>query len=293
MGVNWQDIDVVLNPFRASFSVGVRTYERDAQWFQRTLTDFDLWYCTAGQGELHLPDGSIHPLKRGSGFLFRPRMKCALVQQAPLPLLQMYYFHFDLKGKASGESLSASAIDDLPFYVEPEDHLFFETVCEKVIARLQLYRRMPYGDTGGAAELVLQQARQLFQTLITELELENGRLQGTTLSHDKPKHYAIIMDLVARIFAHPEKFSSVEKIAHDHSYSVDHFTRIFKAVTGRTVQQVVIDARIQKARQLLHNPSMGTAEIAVALGYESVGFFYRQFRQQTGLTPTQFRKRFS
>jgi AraC family transcriptional regulator len=46
-----------------------------------------------------------------------------------------------------------------------------------------------------------------------------------------------------------------------------------------------------RARLLLSNPSMSISEIALAVGYATPSAFAASFRQNVGMTPTNFRRR--
>ncbi len=67
-------------------------------------------------------------------------------------------------------------------------------------------------------------------------------------------------------------------------------SRIFSAVEGRTIEKYYITARIEKAKELLSYGDITLTEIAYRLGYSSVAFLSRQFKQETGMTPTQYQK---
>lgn len=77
-----------------------------------------------------------------------------------------------------------------------------------------------------------------------------------------------------------------EAIGHDYKT----ISRIFSAVEGRTIEKYYITARIEKAKELLSYGDVTLTEIAYRLGYSSVAFLSRQFKQETGMTPTQYQK---
>lgn len=97
------------------------------------------------------------------------------------------------------------------------------------------------------------------------------------------------MELRTRIQNSPEALYDLSEIAARHGYSLDHFIRKFKSVTGRTPGQFVIDARIAKAKELLMLSSLGVGDISRMLGYRDQYFFSRQFRQRVGMSPVAYR----
>ena len=69
-----------------------------------------------------------------------------------------------------------------------------------------------------------------------------------------------------------------------------YFQRLYKREFGVSVMKDVITARIALARRLLVTDRSSVAEIAVMCGYESEIYFMQQFKKETGMTPTQYRK---
>ena len=88
----------------------------------------------------------------------------------------------------------------------------------------------------------------------------------------------------------PGRTWRIADLASTAGYSADHFTRAFKEALGRTPQDFVVHARIERARQLLAESSLPIGRIAELLGYASPYFFSRQFRQLTGRTPREHRR---
>jgi AraC-like DNA-binding protein len=76
-------------------------------------------------------------------------------------------------------------------------------------------------------------------------------------------------------------------IAHMNS---QHFLRMFKQVHQVTPHQYLIELRLQKAKQLLHDTTDTVASICHAIGFESVYSFTHLFRKKFGLPPAAYRK---
>ena len=100
-------------------------------------------------------------------------------------------------------------------------------------------------------------------------------------------HDRWIRQVALRIAQNPQNLPPVAKLAREHGYSPDHFTRLFKAATGQTPELYAVQARIHRAQQLF-----GIGEIAATLGYRDIYFFSRQFKQFTKVSPRQYRRRF-
>jgi AraC family transcriptional regulator len=83
----------------------------------------------------------------------------------------------------------------------------------------------------------------------------------------------------------------VTELAANLGLSAGFFTRAFKAATGKTPHQYVIDRRIARARRLIMETEVGLAEIALATGFASQAHMTTLFRRRLRLTPSLLRGR--
>ena len=67
---------------------------------------------------------------------------------------------------------------------------------------------------------------------------------------------------------------SIEELAKHCGMGVHHFTRLFKASTGRNPYRFVMDLRISRARDLLANTTLSLIEISYKLGFASQSHFF-------------------
>lgn len=86
---------------------------------------------------------------------------------------------------------------------------------------------------------------------------------------------------------------SVDEIAAHCFVSARHLTRIFLQVCGVTPGKKITRCRIDRAFILLSDFGNTIRETAAELGFADVPHFSRVFRQATGLTPNEYRKRLS
>ncbi len=68
------------------------------------------------------------------------------------------------------------------------------------------------------------------------------------------------------------------------------FCRFFKRIFGKTFFAFLNEYKIQTACALLATRQQQVAQVAYACGYESLPFFYRQFKKFTGTSPLQYQK---
>ena len=70
-----------------------------------------------------------------------------------------------------------------------------------------------------------------------------------------------------------------------------HLARIFRVETGLSVNAYIAQQKIDAAKSLLRSTTRDVREISDALSFSSLAYFGKVFRQQTGMTPTQFQQR--
>jgi transcriptional regulator GlxA family with amidase domain len=86
---------------------------------------------------------------------------------------------------------------------------------------------------------------------------------------------------------------TVESLAAHANMSPRTFARKFQEQTGTTPLQWLLTARIDRARQLLEETDTSIDQTAYLCGFGSAVTFRSRFRRVVGLTPTEYRSRFS
>jgi AraC family transcriptional regulator len=77
-----------------------------------------------------------------------------------------------------------------------------------------------------------------------------------------------------------------ENLHHDYSY----LSKLFSETEGITIEQFIINQKIEKVKELLVYDEKSLSEIAFETGYSSVAHLSSQFKKVTGLTSTQFKQ---
>lgn len=69
-----------------------------------------------------------------------------------------------------------------------------------------------------------------------------------------------------------------------------YLSHLFKQKTGENFVDYVNDVRIRKAKELLSTTECKMYQIAKAVGYDNIKYFYRIFKKNTGMTPVQYQE---
>jgi len=83
---------------------------------------------------------------------------------------------------------------------------------------------------------------------------------------------------------------SLQSLAEESGYSRVHFIRMFRASTGQSPHNYLLNMRVERARELLSNPALSLTEIALDCGFSSHSHMTRVFRQFLGVTPSEHRR---
>ncbi len=72
--------------------------------------------------------------------------------------------------------------------------------------------------------------------------------------------------------------------------SYDKISKVFSRVTGTTLEKYIILLKIEKAKELVLEGKLTLSEISYQLGYSSVQYLSRQFKQITGYTFSDYKE---
>ncbi len=100
---------------------------------------------------------------------------------------------------------------------------------------------------------------------------------------------SLIVELVSQKDNVPETNYSdyiSEKLGYDYTY----LANVFSEVKGITIQQFIIMNRIERVKELLVYDELNLTEISYALHYSSVAHLSMQFKKNTGLSPSYYKK---
>lgn len=137
-------------------------------------------------------------------------------------------------------------------------------------------------------------AQQMIQLSLEALLIDIVRT-GTTV--ERPRVTSSVKqradhELTDRVIAYMDEHLcdnlSFATICLFSAQSATNLKTIFKAVTGMGVMEYYRHLKIERAKQLLREGSGNITQIADRLGYTSVHYFSRHFKQATGMTPREY-----
>ena len=134
--------------------------------------------------------------------------------------------------------------------------------------------------------------KALLLKLLVLLEREfQKNLAGTADQALYDQHKDAIYRALRYIDENYEKDISMEQAAKIAMLSPSYLRYLFKQITHRTFTEYVQNLRISKAIELLKTRrDMKIIDICYSVGYNSVSYFNRAFRQATGVSPKAYRR---
>lgn len=126
-----------------------------------------------------------------------------------------------------------------------------------------------------------------------ELKQELSKLGFELLERGKSALISQIKSLIIQQIHYTDEALEVnfstylsEKLNHDYSY----LSRLFSATEGTTIEKFITAQKIEKVKELLFYNELTLSEISHRLNYSSVAHLSAQFKKETGMTPTAFKK---
>lgn len=132
-------------------------------------------------------------------------------------------------------------------------------------------------------DLISDYFKRLVRQVILEREKEN-----TDRSH------TILAGALEYIEKHYEQENlSLNEAAAVINVSPNYFSAMFSQEMNMTFIEYVTNKRMEKAKKLLRNSNMSTAEIAAQTGYKDAHYFSFVFKKTQGCTPREYRNQSS
>ncbi len=84
---------------------------------------------------------------------------------------------------------------------------------------------------------------------------------------------------------------TLSQICDHFRFSRSYISHKFKKRTGKSFREYLTDIRLEDAKSLLFYSNLNITEIAFAVGFENSNYFSNVFKEHTGLSPSQYRKK--
>jgi len=127
-------------------------------------------------------------------------------------------------------------------------------------------------------KLIVLLLRKYVSTILTDSEaqfrIKNIDCYNSVIKYIKT-HYAeeLNLDMLSN-YAHLSKF---------------HFCRMFKKMTGNTINHYINLVRIEESEQLLLNTDLSISQIALSVGFNDTSYFSKVYKNFKSVSPSEIR----
>lgn len=207
-------------------------------------------YIRSGCGTFQNPKGT-HSVSSGSAFLIRPGELCTYTADSKNPWQYIWIGFTGNMAKAFDQQPDVFKGDKLLF--EEMEQAFHFSSCQAAFLSGMLFK--------------------LYCTLF-----------------DKKERPDYVNQVIGYINIHYSKHLRIEHIADYLAVDRKYLSRIFKEQTGKTIQQILIQKRMEESEKLL-NQGFHVAETATMVGYADSFTFSKAFKQHFGLPPKTYQSK--
>jgi AraC-like DNA-binding protein len=237
----------------------------------RVLPEYQLIYITKGSGVFESSANQSYPVTAGSMILLFPGERH---RYRPAPNTGWDEYWVGFKG-----SVIDKLIADHFFDVQnPVIHIGFnETIMNLFLDIIRISKDEKPGYQPAISGAVLYLLGQLYSASQQNILQEKDLVE-------------LIVGKARVIFrAKIHEDINPEKVAEELQVGYSWFRKVFKKYTGIAPGQYIIQLKIQRAKELLSDPSKSIKEVAYDLQFESALYFSKVFKEKTGLTPAAYR----
>lgn len=138
-------------------------------------------------------------------------------------------------------------------------------------------------------QVSLMVARQL----VVYLKRSGGQEQYSEPLQFQAESVSRFSELTTWIHTHLNEDLSVDALAGKACLCPRHFSRRFKAEFGTSPADFVDRLRLDEARRRLSNGDNSVENVGISVGFKSADTFRRAFERRLGVSPSDYRRRFS
>lgn len=128
------------------------------------------------------------------------------------------------------------------------------------------------------------------ELLIFIMRCKNGEYTTYQVETVKTEKHKKIHEIAEYINLYYKNKISLDYLSKHFYVSKSYLSRIYKEVTGFTVNEYINIVRIKKARLLLETTNTSITEIAEQVGYDSITYFEKVFKTYMEISPLKYRK---
>lgn len=142
----------------------------------------------------------------------------------------------------------------------------------------------------GIAELKNTLTDSEYESVRAILEKNGFELLDDKKSRLIEKVKLLIIEAVQKNIFSDSKINLSEYLSENMHMEYTHLSSVFSSAEGRTIEKFLILQKVERIKELMSYDELSIKEIADQMGYSSLQALSTQFKKETGITPTNFKK---
>jgi AraC family transcriptional regulator len=131
---------------------------------------------------------------------------------------------------------------------------------------------------------ILQIINMLYYEITNSLEIGSMPMMG---------QYKYIRKAIEYIKANLNNDINLDELSSNSGLSKNHFLKVFTKALNITPNEYITKIRLEKAKQMLAMTTTPINVISINCGYDNIPYFSYLFKRKIGITPNEFRKKYS
>ena len=245
--------------------------EHNSHWYEvKSKNEYAFWLIQSGSMIIEYKK-QTYSLSQGDIFFFYPEI---LYHASSVEGCCFTFLHFDAVLGANYQALHFYPFDGK--YAAKDVAEFFPTL-------LSCATSLQHDKT--FADMEIQGATMYFLANLMRRQYEK-KGDNSAVSHKSA--LARLQPVFIYVNHHLTEPISISDLAATINLSEKYFIKFFKKTMGITPINYIIEVRMKKALQYLHEQSYSVKEVATLVGYADIYTFSKAFKKMYGVAPSKF-----
>ena len=237
-------------------------------------------YCQKGVGTIQIGK-ECYCAVPGRAYLIGPMEEHAIIPKDSLRLIEV-------KFKVEGEDFEKS-LSQLPCEFEIDEHLSLR-LSFKEVAKEGLSQKT-YSNEATNSALMLFLIRLLRKHDVKAQESTSHSIYFDTphrrdSNTDRDVDFVQVIDYIEKHLSEPITLDELSALAH---FEKSYLTVRFKEIWGISPMRYVNWMRVERAKVLLATTDKSITDISREVGFGSIHYFSRYFKEKENITPNEYR----
>lgn len=244
---------------------------------------YQMMFCKKAGGLVTIGDTTFEA-KQDYVYFVQPNTMHSIVQKKNMQTIDL---NFSVSDEETRQYLS-----NVPPEFQINDIVFMKMLF-LFIAKEATEGKKFSGDTiSHALRLLLIKTIDEFNDTSVRTQYDYHMLYDITES-EKSNTDDLILNLKDYIEENISEDIKLEELADRVHLSKTYFVKRFKVLFGSSPMKYITDMRIEKSKQMIIDGKLSIQQISNEVGYKSLHHFSAAFKQNVGMSPTEYHKYFN